>query len=105
MGSISGHDGNGTSGQLPADQARSSAKRWSSPFLDTARNLAKLGYYTFPCREAGKEPLCPHGCREATRDERQHLHWADKWPYANVGVALGPSDVLGLDIDARGVSI
>ena len=72
-----------------------------SGYLDAARDLNELGYHTFPCREAGKEPLCPHGVHEATRDERQQLHWADKWPYANRGIALGPSDMLTVDIDAK----
>lgn len=72
-----------------------------SEFLDLARDLSELGYFTFPCREAGKEPLCPHGVDAAARDERTILHWADKWPQANSAIALGPSDVLGVDIDAK----
>jgi Bifunctional DNA primase/polymerase, N-terminal len=65
-------------------------------------DLTQRGYWVFPCRECSKEPFGrTRGVNDASRDERTILHWHDKWPYANWGVALGPSDVSVLDIDPK----
>jgi Bifunctional DNA primase/polymerase, N-terminal len=72
-----------------------------SRFEVAALELAGLGYYVFPCRPRGKEPLTRNGFRDATRDEQQILRWWARWPDANIGIACGASEVVVIDIDAK----
>jgi hypothetical protein len=68
---------------------------------DAARDLAALGYPVFPCKPGSKAPLTRQGFKAATRDERQILHWWDRWPNANIGIACGTADLVVLDIDTK----
>ncbi len=88
---------------------------------DSALELAKLGYYVFPCQwirkdgrcsclgkspncSPGKHPLgaaAPHGFKDATRDPEQINKWWDKWPMANIGIACGASGIVVIDIDNK----
>lgn len=68
---------------------------------DSARDLAELGYPVFPCKPNGKTPLVPHGFKQATRDERQILHWWDRWPTANIAIACGAAGIAVIDIDPK----
>jgi hypothetical protein len=70
-------------------------------FERAAVGLAALGYYVFPCKPHGKEPLTKNGWQDATRDESKILHWWDRWPDANIAVACGPSGIVALDIDSK----
>jgi hypothetical protein len=72
-----------------------------SRFEKAALELAALGYFVFPCRPRGTAPLTPNGFHDATRDERTILHWWDRWPDANIGIACGASELVVLDIDPR----
>src|SRR4051794_40929285 len=73
----------------------------AGPFDQAAVELAARGYHVFPVRPRSKAPLTANGCKDATRDERTVLHWAERWPDANVAVACGPSRIVALDIDAK----
>jgi hypothetical protein len=73
-----------------------------SRFACAARDLAERGYYVFPLRPHGKEPLVGQGFKNATRDERQILTWWDRWPDANIGVACGASGIVAFDVDSKG---
>lgn len=73
----------------------------SRRFETAAVALAERGYFVFPCKERGKEPLTSSGFKEATRDERQILTWWSRWPNANIGVACGASGIAVLDIDSK----
>jgi len=66
-----------------------------------ALDLAESGYVVFPVRPRGKQPITTSGFKDATRDERQILHWWDRTPDANIGIACGVSGVVVLDIDAK----
>jgi bifunctional DNA primase/polymerase-like protein/primase-like protein len=70
-------------------------------FEEAALELASRGYHVFPCQPRGKEPLTPRGFKDATRDERKILNWWDRWPDANIAVALGASEVCVLDEDSK----
>lgn len=70
-------------------------------FEQAALDLAERGYHVFPVRARTKVPLTTHGFQDASRDERTILHWWDKWPDANIGVACGASGISVLDIDAK----
>jgi putative DNA primase/helicase len=73
-----------------------------APLVDTALDLAAKGYYVFPLLPRTKEPATGvGGFHNATRDERQILHWWDKTPDANVGIALGKSGAVVWDIDSK----
>jgi hypothetical protein len=73
----------------------------SSRLESVALDLAVLGYHPFPCQPRGKKPLTANGFKDATRDDRQILHWWDRWPDANIGIACGSSGIVVLDIDPK----
>lgn len=52
-----------------------------------------------PVRPNGKDPITPHGVKDATTDERTILHWFDRWPDANLGIATGAPGPSVLDVD------
>jgi hypothetical protein len=64
-----------------------------------AQDLAARGWPVMPVQADGKEPLTRHGVKDATTDERTILHWLDRWPDANLGVATGAPGPTVLDID------
>jgi hypothetical protein len=71
-----------------------------SALVAEAQHLAlDLGWRVLPVKAHGKEPLTPHGVKDASADERTILHWWDKWPDANLGVATGAPGPTVLDID------
>jgi hypothetical protein len=73
----------------------------TGPFTSAAVDVAERGYYVFPARARGKTPRTENGWKDATRDEREILHWAERYPDANIGVACGPSGIVALDIDSK----
>jgi Bifunctional DNA primase/polymerase, N-terminal len=52
------------------------------------------------CKPA-KHPITRHGYNDATNDPLKVRKWWRKWPWANVGLATGPSGLLALDPDSR----
>jgi len=76
-----------------------SAKR-SPRLLAEALDLTRRGAAVFPLQPHGKEPLTPHGCHDASRDEATVRAWWARLPQANVGLATG-AGLLVLDVDPR----
>ncbi len=68
---------------------------------NAALDLAQRGYHVFPVRPRAKVPLTSNGFKDATGAERTILHWWDRRPDANIGVACGASGIGVLDIDAK----
>ncbi|VBB41793.1 conserved hypothetical protein [uncultured Desulfatiglans sp.] len=67
-----------------------------------ALQAAAEGFQVFPCRPGGKEPITPHGLKDATRDTQQIKAWWAKWPKANVAVRTGEaSGFFALDPDGE----
>src|SRR3954469_23248854 len=66
---------------------------------EAAQALAARGWPVMPVRVDGKDPLTPHGVKDATTDERTILHWFDKWPTANLAAATGAPGPTVLDVD------
>ena len=70
---------------------------------DQALQYARLGLAVFPIRPRSKQPLTPHGFKDASKEPQQIEEWWNKWPAANIGIATGQvSDglvVIDLDVD------
>jgi hypothetical protein len=70
-------------------------------FLRAARAYAERGFFVFPVRPRGKEPLSDHGEHDGTTDAETIDRWARRWPDANVGIVPGTSGLFVLDVDVR----
>jgi hypothetical protein len=79
--------------------AESAAKPPARPiFLKTALNFAERGIPTFPLE--GKQPLTPHGFKDATTDPRRLHMWGNRYPGANIGIRTGSiSGIVVVDLD------
>jgi putative DNA primase/helicase len=79
-----------------------------------ALEYALLDWRVFPCHwmkdgrcscgkdqcSAGKHPLTPNGCKDATTDRGRIEVWWANFPDANIGIATGPSSgIWVLDVD------
>jgi hypothetical protein len=63
---------------------------------------AEQGFPVFPCQPNGKEPLTPHGFKDAIIDVKLIREWWNRWPDANIGIPTGTaSGLLVIDIDPR----
>jgi Bifunctional DNA primase/polymerase, N-terminal len=68
--------------------------------LDAALDYARTHIPVFPCNPLDKQPLTPHGFKDATADEAQIRAWWIQWPNAMIGIPTGPrSDIWALDTD------
>ena len=75
----------------------------STPSMrDAALWYVRNGIPVFPCKPRGKEPLTPHGFKDATTDAAQIGEWWDRWPQANIAMPTGAaSGLLVIDVDPR----
>lgn len=73
----------------------------NSQLCEAALDLARDGYHVFPCRPRRKDPATAHGFKDATRDEAKILHFWDRLPDANIGVACGASGIVVVDFDTK----
>jgi hypothetical protein len=69
-----------------------------SIFLKTALNFAQRDIPSFPLKD--KEPLTPHGFKDATTDPRRLHLWGNRYPGANIGIPTGRiSGIVVVDLD------
>lgn len=54
-----------------------------------------------PCPHPGKHPRLPNGHKDASSDPAVVSEWWTRWPDANIGVSLEPSNLIVLDIDVK----
>jgi hypothetical protein len=73
----------------------------NSEMCEAALDLAENGYHVFPCHPKRKDPATANGFKDATRDEAKILHFWDKTPAANIGVACGASGIVVVDVDPK----
>lgn len=70
-----------------------------TPLHKAARQWAEAGYGVFPCVPGRKEPACPNGHKDATRDLTQiDKWWAENGNY-NIGCDPNTAGCLVLDVD------
>ncbi len=70
-----------------------------SPRLAAALAYAGRNLKVFPLRPWGKVPLTRHGLKDATTDPTQLKAWWQRWPDANLGLAV-PKGYLVVDVDS-----
>lgn len=70
--------------------------------LDTALEYAARGWHVFPVKPGAKAPRTRNGWHDATTDAETIRAWWDRWPTANIGLALAPSGLVALDVDVAG---
>jgi hypothetical protein len=68
-------------------------------FLDAGLQAIARGCKIFPCN-GKKQPLTPHGCKDASSDEEQVRVWAAMYPGGLWGHALAKETVV-LDLDVK----
>jgi len=77
------------------------AKSSETSLLAAALEYAKHNVPVFPCKPRGKEPLTPHGFKDATTDPSRIREYWGRWPDANIGIPTGPvSGLFVVDCDA-----
>ena len=70
--------------------------------LEYALRYAAQGWRVLPVKPHAKRPLTAHGVQDATTDEARLRQWWQRWPNANLGLAMGRcSGVFALDVDPR----
>jgi putative DNA primase/helicase len=83
-----------------APSAADQIKRFGGvDLLDAGLRAAQRGWEIFPCN-GKKEPLTPHGFKDATTDEQQIKAWAKSLPGALWGYAL-PKEIVVIDLDMK----
>jgi hypothetical protein len=93
----------------------------AASMCEAALLYAEMGYYVFPvhyplaggcscgksgCHSIGKHPMIKGWEERATKDPDQIREWLAKWPNANIGIAVGKSGLVVLDVDRdkRGIT-
>jgi len=80
-----------------------------------ALDYVSRGWFVFPvhsvraggcsclsdCGKPGKHPRISEGFHKASGDPKQIRAWWEQWPDANIGLAVGKSKLVALDIDPR----
>ena len=72
-----------------------------------ALDLARSGFYVFPCQsQAGssydKTPLISSWKETSTNDEQTICHWWNRFPHALVAIDCGKSSIVVIDADRHG---
>ncbi|GEM_PF-2495413 len=69
--------------------------------LDAALAYAESGLAILPVAPLGKTALIKEWPEKATSDTRIVRQWWERWPDANIGIHVGKSSIVVLDIDPR----
>ncbi len=68
--------------------------------LRSALAYLQLRLAVIPLEPNGKRPLTRHGVKDASADPDEVRAWWQRWPSANIGVAV-PAGVIVVDVDVR----
>lgn len=69
--------------------------------MDAALGYAAKGWLVLPLKARSKEPATAHGVNDATVDQEQIVRWWLQDPEYNIGLAVGASGLVVIDIDPR----
>jgi hypothetical protein len=71
-----------------------------TPFQSFALKYIERGWFIFPLRRNGKEPITSNGFKDASNDPEVINQWASKYPSANIGIATEASNLIVVDCDS-----
>lgn len=72
----------------------------ASDLCEAALTYAARGWSVFPC-DKNKQPLTPHGFKDASLDEGTIRDWWRRYPNANIGIATGAAALVVIDVDVK----
>lgn len=72
----------------------------SAPFQNYAHAYIQRGWFIFPLRVNGKEPITANGFKDASNDPIVIQEWARKFPFSNIGIATEASNLIVVDCDS-----
>jgi hypothetical protein len=85
--------------EIPASDATETESTEPNSLRDAALAYAKLGLKIVPVRAGTKVPHIKNWPSRATSDPAQVAAWWGQWPDANVGIDVGKSGLVLLDVD------
>lgn len=72
----------------------------TAPFKAFANAYLQRGWFIFPLRPNGKEPITPNGFKDASKDPEVIENWIRRYPNSNIGIATEASNLIVIDCDA-----
>ncbi len=72
----------------------------SPPFQTFANAYISRGWFIFPLRVKGKEPITTNGFKDASNDPAVIQEWVRKYPHSNIGIATEASNLIVVDCDS-----
>lgn len=72
----------------------------TTPFKTFASAYLQRGWFIFPLRPKGKEPITPNGFKDASNDPEVIQNWIFNYPNANIGIATETSNLVVVDCDS-----
>ena len=72
----------------------------TTPFKTFASAYLQRGWFIFPLRPNGKEPVTPNGFKDASNDLEVIENWIRRYPNSNIGIATEASNLIVIDCDA-----
>lgn len=72
----------------------------TTPFKSFASVYLQRGWFVFPLRSNGKEPITPNGFKDASNDPEVIQNWILNYPNANIGIATEASNLVVVDCDS-----
>ena len=72
----------------------------SPPFQTFANAYISRGWFIFPLRVNGKEPITANGFKDASNDPAVIQEWVRKYPHSNIGIATEASNLIVVDCDS-----
>lgn len=72
----------------------------TTPFKTFASAYLQRGWFIFPLRPNGKEPVTPNGFKDASNNPVVIENWIHRFPNSNIGIATEASNLIVIDCDA-----
>ena len=72
----------------------------TTPFKTFASAYLQRGWFIFPLRPNGKEPITQNGFKDASNDLEVIENWIRRYPSSNIGIATEASNLIVIDCDS-----